>query len=81
MADEHFKAQSAPRPAKLVQVCTDCGVEFSFTVRRHQLSCWSARWLSLLLSCRVCGQVFCASCSSKTVAGSALPGSTAAGAC
>ena len=40
--------------------CTDCGVEFAWNLRKHH--------------CRVCGQVFCHHCTSKRVAGSALPG-------
>lgn len=48
MKDDHF------------EVCTDCGVAFSWSVRKHH--------------CRVCGKVFCHQCTSKTVAGSALPG-------
>eukprot|EP00658_Telonema_sp_P-2_P084632 TRINITY_DN9447_c0_g1_i2.p1 TRINITY_DN9447_c0_g1~~TRINITY_DN9447_c0_g1_i2.p1 ORF type:complete len:413 (-),score=48.80 TRINITY_DN9447_c0_g1_i2:143-1381(-) len=48
LADEHF------------ELCADCGVAFSWKLRRHH--------------CRVCGQVFCHECTSKTVAGNALPG-------
>jgi hypothetical protein len=35
--------------------CYDCGKEFSFWIRRHH--------------CRVCGQIFCATCSSHRLPG------------
>ena len=38
-------------PSKDVLTCLDCGIAFSFLVRRHH--------------CRLCGRVFCSTCSNQ----------------
>lgn len=50
-SDAMFSADSAPDWAD-GEVCHRCRVQFAFLVRKHH--------------CRNCGQVFCATCSSKT---------------
>ena len=45
-------------PDKLCHQCSECDAKFSVFVRRHH--------------CRICGRIFCSSCSNNTVSGNLL---------